>query len=152
MDLLRNMLVREYKEDLYLLSAVSPEWFQPARRIEVTDQPTSFGPISFTSRAGSSFDDWNWVVSLSSKFRTTPKRLLVRVPWFYQVRRAEIDGRLAEVKDGHIALPTDARELRVRGAIRHGTPEISFDRTVDEYKREYRTRYQEFLRTGVTKP
>ena len=56
-QLLRNMLVREQGDDLYLLSAVSPEWVQPGKTIEVRDEPSAFGPISFTGgRRGPAHD------------------------------------------------------------------------------------------------
>ena len=44
------------------------------------------------------------------------------------------------------------REINVKGRISPGAPELSFDRTVEDYKREYRQRYQEFLRTGTIRP
>jgi len=151
-ELLRNMLVREYRNDLYLLSAVSPEWLQPGKEIEAVDEPTEFGPISFLSRATSEFSDWDWVVRLSNKFRQAPAHILIRIPWFYEVQRAEADGRAIEIKDGHVVLSADTREVRFRGRVQTGTPSMSFENTVEGFKREYRIRHQEFLRTGVTIP
>jgi hypothetical protein len=151
-DLLRNMLVREYKNDLYLLSALSPSWFKPGRIIEVVDEPTEFGPISFWSRVNSDLDDWGWTVKLSNRFRRDPARILVRIPWFYQVQRAEADGHVIEVKDGHVVLSVDTKELRFRGRTNPAASDMSFETTVETYKKEYRKRYEDFLRTGVTKP
>jgi hypothetical protein len=151
-ELLRNMLVREYKGDLCLFSAVSPNWLQPGKVIEVVNEPTEFGPVSFRSLANSASDDWNWLVKLSNQFREPPARLVVRIPWYYEVQRAEADGRAVEVRDGHLTLAPTTNELRVRGRIRPGTPEMSFDQAVRRYKEEYRRRYEEFLRTGVTWP
>ena len=34
-ELMRNMLVREYRDDLYLFSAISPNWLQPGKKIEI---------------------------------------------------------------------------------------------------------------------
>ena len=50
-SLLRNMLVREEGERTLLMSAVSPEWLRPGRRIAVRNAPTIKGPVSFTLRA-----------------------------------------------------------------------------------------------------
>jgi hypothetical protein len=40
----------------------------------------------------------------------------------------------------------------VKGRRRAGAPALSFDRAVQEYQREYRARYAEFLRTGKIRP
>jgi hypothetical protein len=151
-ELIRNMLVREYKNDLYLFSAVSPEWFQPGKTLEAINEPTEFGPVSVHSRINSKFDDWGWVVKLSNKFWQPPAHVVIRIPWFYEVQAVEADGRPAQVKDGQLVLPAGTQEVKVRGRIKPGMPEMSFERTAEDYRQEYRKRYEEFLRTGVTQP
>lgn len=151
-ELLRNMLVREYKADLYLFSAVSPAWFQPGKVIEVVNEPTEFGPVSFHSCTKSAPDGWSWTVKLSNRFREPPVHLVIRIPWFYEAQRVEVDGHEAEARDGEAVLSPNTREVKVRGRIRPGSPNMSFDEAVQRYKQEYRRRYQEFLRTGVTWP
>jgi hypothetical protein len=77
---------------------------------------------------------------------------LIRIPWFYEVQGAEADGRVVEVKDGHVILPAGTKEVRFRGRTNPAIPELSFESTVEAYKKEYRKRYEDFLRTGITKP
>ena len=48
--LLRNMLVRETDDGIRIMSAVSPAWLAPGKRIEVTGAPTTRGRVSFTLR------------------------------------------------------------------------------------------------------
>jgi len=148
-ELLRNMLVREYKNDLYLFSAVSPSWFQPGKIIELVDEPTEFGPVSVQSSVSSSFAEWEWIVKLSNQFRRAPAHVAIRIPWFYQAQRAEADGHPIELKDGQLLLSPGTREVSVRGRMKPGAPEMSYERTVEIYKQEYKTRYEEFLRTGM---
>ncbi len=148
-ELIRNMLVREYKEDLYLFSAVSPAWFQPGKVLEAINEATEFGPVSVHSRVDSNRD---WVVKVSNKFWQPPAHIVIRIPWFYEVQAAEADGSPVEVKDGQLILPAGIREVKVRGRVKLGIPEMSFERTVEDYKKEYRRRYEEFLRTGMTRP
>jgi len=144
-ELLRNMILREQGEDLVLFSALSPEWMRAGKTIETTQAPTDFGPVSlrFDSRADG-FD-----VRITSRFRNPPKRLTVRLPWFFAVDGAEADGQAVAPTDGHLILPPGTHELKVRGKIRPDTPPMSFDAAVEQYKQEYRRRYEEFLRTGV---
>ena len=42
--LLRNMLVREQGNDVYLMSALSPAWLRPGKRISVARAPDGPGP------------------------------------------------------------------------------------------------------------
>lgn len=144
-ELLRNMLVREQGDELVLLSAVSPEWLRPGKVIEARRAPTSFGPVSFQVRC----EDGRLTVRLDPQFRQAPAKLLVRIPWFYDLRAAEVDGRPIQPKAGHLAVMSTARELTLRGQIRAGTPALSYNDAVERYKREYRRRYEEFLRTGI---
>ena len=73
----------------------------------------------------------------------------MRVPWFYEVQAATADGRPIQATGGRLVVGPATREINVKGRISPGAPELSFDRTVEDYKREYRQRYQEFLRTGL---
>lgn len=147
MILMRNMLVREYGNDLYLLSAISPEWLRPGKRIELAEEPTEFGPLSATVDA----KDNGWELNIASSFPRPPQRLVVRVPWFYEVERAEADGKTVTAKNGEWSLPVQTKKLQVTGRIKPGTPSLSFDSTVEEYKQEYARRYEMFLRTGSSK-
>ncbi len=147
-ELIRNMLVREYKNDLILFSALSPAWLKPEKRIEVIKEPTEFGPISVTLKTTAA----GWDVTIAGQFWKTPERIILRVPWFYQVDRAEADGRAIQVLEGNLVVPSGTRKVTVAGKVKPGTPEMSYLQAVQNYKSEYKRRYQEFLKTGVTKP
>ena len=147
-QLLRNMLVREQDADLYLLSAVSPEWVQPGKAIEVRDEPSAFGPVSFTVHAAAD----RLTIQLPERYRQAPQRLLVRVPWFFEVARAELDGKTIAAKDGHVVVPVTAKDLVLFGRIRPDAPQLSYDQAVADYKAEYQRRYQHFLSTGNREP
>jgi hypothetical protein len=147
-QLLRNMLVREQGADLVLLSAVSPEWLQPGRAIEVRDEPTAFGPVSFAALAAPD----RLTLRPPRQFRQAPERLLVRVPWFYAVERIVLDGREVSPAVGHIRVPVGTGELVLFGRVRPEAPRMSYEQAVADYKVEYRRRYQHFLRTGRRGP
>jgi len=144
-ELMRNMLVREQQGALVLLSAVSPEWIRPGKVIEARRAPTTFGPMSFALRA----EEGRLSVRLDPEFRQAPAKLLVRIPWFFDLRAAEADGRPIPPIEGHLAITPATRELTLRGHIRPGTPALSYEAAVEQYKQEYRRRYGEFLRTGL---
>jgi hypothetical protein len=143
-ELLRNMVVREYKNELFLFSAISPAWLQPGKSVEVVNEPTVFGPVTAILRA----DSDGWKVELSNQFRQPPKNIVVRIPWFYEPRQAYADGRPIKITDGQLVLSANVRRVRVSGKIKLGTPEMSYERAVRDYKAEYAERYQTFQRTG----
>jgi hypothetical protein len=144
-ELLRNMILREYENDLVLFSALSPDWLRPGKAIETTDAPTNFGPVSLRLEAHADGFD----VRIASQFRNPPERLLVRVPWFFEVDTVAADDQAATRENGHLILAPGTREITVRGSIRPETPPLSFEEAVKHYKHEYNQRYEEFLRTGV---
>jgi len=143
-ELLRNMLVREQDDDLYLLSAVSPEWIRPGQILEIDGEPSAFGPVSLKVIA----QEGRLGVSLPVEFRNAPNRLWLRVPWFYEVCRAELDGQAIAPEGNHFPLPNGARELTIHGCIKPNTPAMSYLQAVADYKAEYRRRHEAFLRTG----
>ena len=73
----------------------------------------------------------------------------MRVPWFYAIERATLDGEPISLKDGHVVVPLRSRELIVFGRIKSDAPRLSYDQAVADYKAEYRRRYQEFMRAGL---
>jgi hypothetical protein len=147
-ELMRNMLVREYKDDLYLFSAVSPDWLQSGKVIEVKNEPTSFGPVSAILSSLST----GLEVKLSNNFRQAPDHVIIRLPWFYEVRNVVADGKPVRVRDGEVVLSPGVRTVFISGEFKPGTPEMSFSKIVRDYQIEYRKRYAEFLKTGKIRP
>jgi hypothetical protein len=147
-ELLRNMLVREYKNDLYFFSAVSPAWMQPGKTLAAVNEPTVFGPVTAILRTNSD----GWDVELSNHFRQAPAHVIIRIPWFYEAQQAEADGQRVQAKEGELILAPGTHEVRVKGRMKPGVAPLSFEHAVDNYKAEYKKRYQEFLRTGLTHP
>jgi len=147
-EVIRNMLVREQGEDLHLLSAISPAWVQPGEKIEVRAAPTFFGPVDMTVTAAAD----RLTISLPTEFRNRPERLWVRVPWFFETRRIELDSQEATAKDGAVLVPAGARELVLHGAMRPDAPALSYGQAVADYQAEYRRRWEHFRRTGERLP
>ena len=141
---LRNMLVREQGEDLWLLSALSPEWVQPGSTIEARSEPTAFGPVSLKVTAGARA----LTLELPESFRQAPQRLLVRVPWFWELVAATVDGQPVESEGNVVSVPVGAKLLRLEGSLSPDTPPYSYEQAVADYKAEYRRRWERFVRTG----
>jgi hypothetical protein len=147
-ELIRNMLVREYKNELHLFSAVSPDWLGAGKSIGVTDEPTNFGPVSASMRAANNL----LTINLSNRFRNAPAKIVVHVPWFYEVSSADVDGHSIAVNAGRIEVPPQAKTIRLRGRMRSNDPALSYDNAVKNYKAEYARKYRKFVLTGEITP
>lgn len=147
-EVLRNMLLREQGEGLHLLSALSPEWVQPGKGIEVKGAPSFFGPVDLTVRAEAE----RLRLTLPRSFRNAPEQLWVRVPWFWELQRALLDGAEVSARDGEILVPPGSRELVLEGRSRADAPRLSYEQAVADYQAEYRRRWEHFRRTGERLP
>jgi Glycosyl-hydrolase family 116, catalytic region len=147
-ELIRNMLVREYKTELHLFSAVSPEWLGAGKSIDVKEEPTNFGPVSASMRLANGALTFN----LSNQFRNAPAKIVLHIPWFYEATSAEVDGHSVTVHNGGIEVSPEANTIHLRGRMRNNDRPLSYSNAVKEYKTEYARRYANFLRTGEVTP
>jgi hypothetical protein len=140
--LLRDMLVREAGDTLHLLSVLSPAWLVAGDSVAVRDAPTDFGTIAFRLDV---VGDTAARLTIASRFSRPPAAVIVHVPWFTEVRRAEADGRVVPVRDGVLRLPPGTRVVALRWIRRADAPAMSYDATVDAYKAEYRRRWASWV-------
>jgi hypothetical protein len=143
-ELIRNMLVREYQSELHLFSAVSPEWLRSSKSIDLVNEPTNFGQVTASMR----FANSTLTVQLSNQFRSAPAKIVIHIPWFYQATTADVDGHAVAIHDTGIEVPADAKMIRLRGKMRTDEQDLSYANAVKEYKAEYTRRYTKFLQTG----
>ncbi len=143
--LLRDMLVREAGDTLHLLSVVSPAWLRPGDSVSVRDAPTDFGPIDLRLAV---LGDSAATLTLAPRFTRAPAALVVHVPWFMEVRRAVADGRAVPVRGGVLVLGPGTRTVELWWARRPDAPAMSYDAAVQDYKTEYRRRWERWIRGG----
>jgi hypothetical protein len=139
------MLVREQGNDLHLLSCVSPEWIQAGKAIRVRRAPTTFGQLNLELVTS----EGETVLRLDNHFADNPEELIVHIPWFLNIAEAVSDGEKIAPRNGAFYLSPQTRELKLQWTRLPKTPQLSYSRVVDDYKVEYKRRYEEFLRTGV---
>jgi hypothetical protein len=143
-ELVRNMLVREQADELHLFSAVSPEWLQPGKTLSIEKASTNFGHFSATLT--SSLEGLS--LKIDPEFIKPPRQLVVHIPWFFEIREALVDGHRIQIKNGAILITSGVHDISLKGRIKPDTPPLSYQRAVEDYKREYALRYVEFIRTG----
>jgi hypothetical protein len=148
-NLLRNMMVREEGSTLHLLSAVSPEWIGEGKSIRVKRAPTYFGLVDFELEMP---EDHAAVLHLKSAFQQPPEKLILHLPWFMKTAEVTVDGSAAQIHDGSVVLPVTAREVRIDWRRKPDAASMSYTKTVESYKNEYRKRYEHLLTTGEMSP
>jgi hypothetical protein len=143
-ELLRNMLVREEGKDLYFYSAISPAWIGAGKKLGMTDEPTTFGPVSAELES----TEEGMRISMNNHFRQNPQRVIVRIPWFYELAAATADGKAVKASGTELVVAPETKEILLRGRVKPGTSEVSYDNAVEEYKQEYQRRYRHFVQSG----
>lgn len=74
--LLRNLLIREDGETLWLGQAIPRHWLTPGKRVAVNDAPTTFGLVSYSIDAN---PDGSMQIRLSPPSRNSPKEIILRL-------------------------------------------------------------------------
>ncbi len=92
-ELVRNMLVREFKNELHLFSAISPEWVKPGNIIKVQNGLTYFGKISMQYKIKKD----GAKIEIKTEFNSPPEKILFHIPYFAKVKEIKVDGKKAKI-------------------------------------------------------
>ncbi len=114
--LLRNMLVREEGDRLWLGQAIPRAWLTAGKRVAVNAAPTLFGPVSFSITAQ---PDGTMQVHLDPPARSAPAeiRLRLRQPERLKIASVEAKGTGRVKFSGEtlcLERPTNAMDINVR--------------------------------------
>lgn len=149
--LLRNMMIREYGKELHLLSAISPAWVGKGKLIEVSHAPTEFGNINFViKQANDNFATFR----IKTEWRNEPNAIILHLPWFMHINKILADGKPVQSVNGSVRLSPKTRAVDMDWQRQSMATEVDFNKamldlsyqkTVDAYKAEYRKRYDAML-------
>jgi hypothetical protein len=92
---LRDMLVLEDKDTLWLAPGTPRRWLESREGVRVTDAPTFFGPVSYSLRAGSRPETVDAIVRLPVRNPAKHVWLVVRTP-SHQIKSVKLNGRAWE--------------------------------------------------------
>jgi hypothetical protein len=137
--LLRTMLVREDGSQLHLLSVVSPAWIGAGKSISVRQAPSNFGAVAFTLDQPSAGDA---VLTLNPVFTAPPQQIVIHLPWFVDLKSATADGKDLQAANGALAVSPGTKKVHIYWTLKSNASDLSYERTVKDYKAEYARRYQ----------
>ena len=143
-SLVRNMLVREQGNELHLFSCLSPEWIRDGATVAVRRAPTNFGPIDAELRctAGKA------LFTLKSAFVEQPGSIVLHLPWFMDVHSVTAGGASLPVAGGVVKVAPGVKTLEISWTRRKDARPLSYAAAVADYQKEYRERYEDFLKNG----
>lgn len=124
--LVRNMLVREQGDDVWLMSAVSPAWLRPGKRIAVSGAPTRRGRVAYALRATRGGATLTW---------RTDVRPGTRLRWPVPYMARDVRARGLNRRTGVITLSGRSGRLTVRWRLAGRDP--SFRATFARLMRLY---------------
>lgn len=169
--MLRNMLVRGEKDQLHLLSVVSPAWAEPGDRIQVDNAPTRFGRISFRVI----YTPDGMAMRLDPQFRGAgPQQIVIHLPWWVHPTAATVNGQPAPLgaglppsgsapggaaaaprpaaPPGELIVPPSTRQLTIAWTAEPPQQGYSFEDAVAAFQQEYAARYRQFRQNGAPPP
>ncbi len=112
---IRNLLVLEKGDTLWLLEGVPRRWLEPGKQIALNHAPTYFGPVSYRIRSSAS--SVTAEVTLPSRNPYRAAYLMVRFPGDKPIRGVEIDGKSWRDFDSvaqRIHLPLKGGPMQIR--------------------------------------
>lgn len=148
--MLRNMLVYEsggnggidYR-DIHLFSVVSPNWVKTGEEISFENAPTEIGQIS----AKMEFTKQGANIKIKNKFRVKPKTIVIHIPYFVDFTSYEANVEAIACESDKIVFPPDVKRIRLYWTVKQSEP-LSFENTVTNYKKEYKERFEEYIKNG----
>lgn len=149
--LLRNMLIQERggqaglaPRDIHLFTVLSPEWVQPGQEVSFSKAPTDHGVVS----AQVKFNKHGAVYTIDSKWRTNPNTVVIHIPWFVEYRGCQTDSKSFKRDGDKLVFSPEVTKVSVKWSYKPEIPKYSYEKTVADYKKEYRRRYLKYLKEG----
>jgi hypothetical protein len=110
----RDLLVLEKGDALWLLEGIPRRWLAPGKQIELTEAPTYFGPVSCRVRSGDS--SVTAEVKLPSRNPYRAAYLVLRFPGNKRIQSVQVDGQPwhdFEAASQQILLPRKTKPMRI---------------------------------------
>jgi hypothetical protein len=100
--------------------------------------PTTVGEVNFDLRCHAA----GATLALENKFSGGPQTMVLHLPWFMAVSKVTVDGNQATVTQGTVDLPANTHTVELQWARAKDAPTMSYRKAVEDYKAEYRKRYE----------
>lgn len=145
--LIRNCLIREYGgeaginedlRDLYLFSAVSPEWIKDGDEIIINNMPTEMGPVSASMK--SLFT--GAIIKVSNNFHRQPNRIAIPIPYFVELTDVQHNASKYEDKNGIMYFSPDVSDINLFWKVNKKTFIHNFQNILQSYRQEHGVRWE----------
>ena len=94
------------------------------------------------------FTDTGATITLNNNFTQKPQDIVLHLPWFVNTSGVTADGKKINVANNAAVLPATVRSVQIAWQKKADAPALSYVSAVNDYKAEYRRRYEHWLQTG----
>jgi hypothetical protein len=164
MGLLRDLLIREQRDELHLFSAWSPQWIERGKLVGVHNAPTSFGLVT----AAMQIEEGGAALVMAADWHAAPSRVIVHLPYCVDVVSASADRPGLKQAEGprpseyegadlsaagsqgataYLELRPDTTQVTIKWTLRADAL-LSYESAVEAWREAYATRYAEYLGAG----
>jgi hypothetical protein len=164
MGLLRDLLIREQRDELHLFSAWSPEWLQPGKLVGVYNAPTSFGLVT----AAMQIEEGGAALVMAADWHAAPSRVVLHLPYCVDVTSVSADRPGLKQDEGPPPSEYEGEDLPAAGSqgatayleLRPDTTQVtikwtpradallSYESAVEAWQAAYAARYARYLNAG----
>jgi hypothetical protein len=145
--LIRNFLIREYGgdagvnediRDLYLFSAISPEWTKSDGGITIHNMPTEMGTVS----ASMKFTDKGAEITISNNFFRYPNHIAIPIPYFVELDSVVHNASKFLMKNGIMFFSPDVSKIQLIWSVNKENFDNNFQNILLSYRREPGVRWE----------
>ena len=162
--LVRDLIIREQRDELHLFSAFSPTWLKTGQVIGVHNAPTSFGLVT----AAMQIEEGGATLAMIADWHAPPLRVVFHVPYCVSLISAsadqpgprEIDEPSPTAYESadlpaasspnatkSIVLRPDTTTVTLKWEVRPVT-QLSYEAAVADWRAYYEARYHEYVNAG----
>lgn len=145
--LIRNCLIREYGgdagindnlRDLYLFSAISPEWVKNGDEILIENMPTEMGPVSASMISTSS----GIKIRVSNNFHNEPAHIAIPIPYFVVLSDVQHNAKTYDQKSDIMFFSPDVSEINLSWKLNDNIFKDNFQNILLSYRQEHGVRWE----------
>ena len=114
--------------------------------MQVHRASTVFGQVNFDLQVQQM---GHATIRLANQLDHAPEKLVLHLPWFLRITSVTVNGKNVAPKDAALVLPIVTKKVELRWLVAdEAVPQLNYEKSVVDYKAEYKCRYEDFVRTG----
>ncbi len=145
--LIRNCLIREYGgeaginenlRNLFLFSAISPEWVKEGDEILIENMPTEMGLVSASLKSVAKGAQ----IRITNNFHRAPNSIAIPIPYFVKLKEVRHNAKEYELKNGIMFFSPDVSEIDLSWELNKKIFKNNMQNILLSYRKEFGVRWE----------